>query len=63
MLDNNQEKGIALSFIVHFQLLLSLFTLNFMASKSAEKFFEFKSANTSKKTEIDTDIPMTVEEA
>ena len=32
-----------------------------MASKSAEKF-EFKSANTSKKTEIDAhDIPMTVE--
>ena len=41
MLDNNDFSGIALGFIVHIQLLVSLMVLHFMSAESAKKFFEF----------------------
>jgi len=40
MLDNKGVEGMALASIIHLQLFLSLLTLHFMSSESAQKFFQ-----------------------
>jgi hypothetical protein len=60
MLDNNGFKGMALGFIVHVQLIVSLIVLHFVSAESAKKFFEF--SKTGKNDEIAEPSPM-LEEA